>query len=51
MKTSDKILVSVVMGSDSDFGIMEESTKVLKDFQIPYEDRPLPKMRRNGVSR
>jgi len=37
MKTSDKILVSVVMGSDSDFGIMEESTKVLKDFQIPYE--------------
>jgi phosphoribosylaminoimidazole carboxylase PurE protein len=25
------------MGSDSDLGIMEESTKVLKDFQIPYE--------------
>jgi phosphoribosylaminoimidazole carboxylase PurE protein len=37
MKTSDKIIVSVVMGSDSDLGIMEESTKVLKDFQIPYE--------------
>jgi 5-(carboxyamino)imidazole ribonucleotide mutase len=37
MKTSDRILVSVVMGSDSDLGILEESVKVLKDFQIPHE--------------
>jgi phosphoribosylaminoimidazole carboxylase PurE protein len=37
MKTSDKILVSVVMGSDSDLGIMEESTKILKEFDVPYE--------------
>jgi phosphoribosylaminoimidazole carboxylase PurE protein len=36
MKT-DKILVSVVMGSDSDLGIMEEATKILKDFGVPYE--------------
>jgi 5-(carboxyamino)imidazole ribonucleotide mutase len=37
MKASDKTIVSVVMGSDSDLGIMEESMKVLKDFQVPYE--------------
>lgn len=37
MKTSDKFLVSVVMGSDSDLGVMEESLKILKDFQVPYE--------------
>jgi len=37
MQISDNILVSVVMGSDSDLGIMEESVKILKDFRIPYE--------------
>lgn len=37
MKTPDKCLVSVVMGSDSDLGVMEESVKILKDFQIPCE--------------
>jgi phosphoribosylaminoimidazole carboxylase PurE protein len=37
VKTSDKIIVSVVMGSDSDLGIMEESTKVLREFEVPYE--------------
>ena len=37
MKTSDKFLVSVVMGSDSDLGVMEESMKILKDFKVPYE--------------
>lgn len=37
MKPSDKFLVSVVMGSDSDLGIMEESMKILKEFQVPYE--------------
>jgi 5-(carboxyamino)imidazole ribonucleotide mutase len=37
METSDKCLVSVVMGSDSDFGVMEESVKILREFQIPCE--------------
>jgi len=37
MQISSDILVSVVMGSDSDLGIMEESVKILKDFEIPYE--------------
>lgn len=34
---TDQILVSVVMGSDSDLGVMQESTIILKDFDIPYE--------------
>jgi 5-(carboxyamino)imidazole ribonucleotide mutase len=37
METSDKCLVSVVMGSDSDLGVMEESVKILREFQIPCE--------------
>jgi phosphoribosylaminoimidazole carboxylase PurE protein len=37
MKTPEKCLVSVIMGSDSDYGIMEESLKILKDFHIPHE--------------
>jgi phosphoribosylaminoimidazole carboxylase PurE protein len=31
------VLVSVVMGSDSDLPVMEEAVKILKDFSIPYE--------------
>jgi len=31
------IVVSVVMGSDSDFPIMTETTKILEEFGIPYE--------------
>jgi phosphoribosylamine--glycine ligase len=30
-------LVGIVMGSDSDFDIMQEAAEVLKKFQIPYE--------------
>jgi 5-(carboxyamino)imidazole ribonucleotide mutase len=30
-------LVSVVMGSDSDFPIMSETTNILEDFGIPHE--------------
>jgi len=32
-----KRLVGVVMGSDSDWKIMQEAAKVLEDFQITYE--------------
>ena len=30
-------IVSVVMGSDSDLPVMEESTKILEQFAVPYE--------------
>ena len=36
-KTAKKVLVSVVMGSDSDLPIMSETTKVLDEFGIGYE--------------
>jgi phosphoribosylaminoimidazole carboxylase PurE protein len=32
-----KISVLIVMGSDSDWGIMERATQVLKEFKVPYE--------------
>ncbi len=31
------ILVSVVIGSDSDLPVMAEATKILKEFEIPHE--------------
>ncbi|MBW6485990.1 MAG: 5-(carboxyamino)imidazole ribonucleotide mutase [Syntrophobacterales bacterium] len=31
------LLVSVVMGSDSDLPIMEEAAKILESFAVPYE--------------
>jgi 5-(carboxyamino)imidazole ribonucleotide mutase len=34
---SKDVLVSVVMGSDSDLPIMSEATKILEQFNIPYE--------------
>ncbi len=34
---SDKPVVGVVMGSDSDWSIMEEAATVLEEFGIPYE--------------
>jgi phosphoribosylaminoimidazole carboxylase PurE protein len=41
MKAKDpmrkNILVSVVMGSDSDLPIMAEATKILEEFEIPHE--------------
>jgi len=32
-----KPVVGIIMGSDSDLPIMQEATKVLKQFEIPYE--------------
>jgi len=34
---SQDILVSVVMGSDSDLPVMEEAAKILDQFGVPYE--------------
>ncbi len=36
MKTS-RALVSIIMGSDSDFPIMKDACEVLKSFNVPYE--------------
>jgi 5-(carboxyamino)imidazole ribonucleotide mutase len=36
-KAPKKVLVSVVMGSDSDLPIMSEATKILDEFGIAYE--------------
>ena len=35
--SSDKPLVSIVMGSDSDLGKMSEAAAVLEEFEIPFE--------------
>jgi phosphoribosylaminoimidazole carboxylase PurE protein len=32
-----KTLVGIIMGSDSDFTIMEEASKVLEQFDVPHE--------------
>jgi phosphoribosylaminoimidazole carboxylase PurE protein len=32
-----KPVVGIIMGSDSDLAVMQESVKVLKQFEIPYE--------------
>lgn len=37
MATKAEPIVSVVMGSDSDLPVMEESTKILEQFAVPYE--------------
>jgi 5-(carboxyamino)imidazole ribonucleotide mutase len=37
MKDKSGPIVSVVMGSDSDFPIMSEAIKVLEDFKVPHE--------------
>lgn len=37
MQEKREVLVSVVMGSDSDLPVMEEAVKVLEDFSIPHE--------------
>ena len=34
---SIKPLIGIIMGSDSDLPTMQEATKVLKQFEIPYE--------------
>ena len=37
MKEQKAVVVSVVMGSDSDLPVMEESVKILTEFGIPHE--------------
>ncbi len=37
MKQKRDVLVSIVMGSDSDLPVLKETMMVLKDFDIPYE--------------
>ena len=37
MKERSAVIVSVVMGSDSDLPVMEEALKVLAEFSIPHE--------------
>jgi len=37
MTTKAQPIVSVVMGSDSDLPVMEEATKIMDQFDIPYE--------------
>jgi 5-(carboxyamino)imidazole ribonucleotide mutase len=36
-KAPENVIVSVVMGSDSDLPIMTETTKILEEFGIPHE--------------
>jgi 5-(carboxyamino)imidazole ribonucleotide mutase len=36
---ADKPLVGVVMGSQSDWDVMQHAARVLKDFGVPYEAR------------
>jgi len=36
-KTFNSPAVGIVMGSDSDLGVMTETSKILKQFQVPYE--------------
>ena len=31
------ILVSIIMGSDSDLEVMKEAGKILKEFDVPFE--------------
>src|SRR5262247_206070 len=32
-----KPAIGIIMGSDSDLGVMQEAAKILKQFEIPYE--------------
>ncbi len=32
-----KPVVGIIMGSDSDLGVMQEAAKILKQFDVPYE--------------
>jgi phosphoribosylamine--glycine ligase len=36
-KFENKAGIGIVMGSDSDLGVMEETTRILKQFEVPYE--------------
>lgn len=37
MAKGEKVSVAIVMGSDSDFEVMEESGKILEEFGVTYE--------------
>ena len=37
MNDTKKVLVSVVMGSDSDITVMQEAINILREFQVPCE--------------
>lgn len=37
MKNQETPLVAIIMGSDSDLKVMQESAKVMEEFGIPYE--------------
>ena len=37
MQNNTEIAVSIVMGSDSDYPVMEEAVKILKIFSVPHE--------------
>jgi len=41
MQNKSKPLVSIVMGSDSDWPLMEAAAKTLREFNVPYEARVL----------
>ena len=36
-KFENSAAVGIVMGSDSDLGVMKETTRILKQFEVPYE--------------
>ncbi|MBW1865558.1 MAG: AIR carboxylase family protein, partial [Deltaproteobacteria bacterium] len=36
-KFENKAGIGIVMGSDSDLGVMKETTRILKQFEVPYE--------------
>ncbi len=36
-KFENNAAVGIVMGSDSDLGVMQETTRILKQFGVPYE--------------
>ncbi|MBL8515463.1 MAG: 5-(carboxyamino)imidazole ribonucleotide mutase [Betaproteobacteria bacterium] len=38
-KSADKPIVGVVMGSQSDWDVMQHAAKVLKDFGVPFEHK------------
>jgi len=39
MKSSDKPLVSVIMGSQSDWETMQHAAAMLREFEVPHESR------------
>jgi 5-(carboxyamino)imidazole ribonucleotide mutase len=38
-ESTDKVVVGVVMGSQSDWDVMQHAAKVLKDFGVPFEHK------------